>query len=112
MTKKPSNTELKGASPEKYRYISTVAIVRSHPRNECSVFHNHKIRPEVVMQSTLLVGDVWRNYTLRFIHKRTIEMARLLKPGMRIVLDEGRFAERRGRVDSEFWVRRFSTHLK
>ena len=110
MKKQPSNTRSKGDSPEKYKYISTVAIVRSYPRNECSIFHNHKIRPEVVIQSTLLVGDVWRNYTLRFVHKRTIEMARFLKPGMRIVLDEGRFAERRGRRDSEFWVRRFSTH--
>ena len=85
-----------------------MGIVRTYPKHECSIFHEHVVRHEVVVQATIQVGDAWRNYTVRFIHKRTLEVAASLKPGMKIFLEEGRFAERLGRQETEFLVKRFS----
>lgn len=109
MEQKHLNPKSSTNSHQRYRYFSTIAFVRSSPRNECSIFHNHKLREEVVVQATIQLGDKWCNYTVRFIHKRTIEQARLLRPGMKLLLEEGRFEERLGRCDNEFWVKRFSS---
>jgi len=108
MNRQEQKNSVTNNSVPKYKYISTVAIVRTIPRNECSIFHEHKIREEVVVQATLQVGDTWLNYMVRFVHKRTIKQARSLRPGMKLYLEEGRFAERLGRCESEFWVKRFS----
>lgn len=105
------------------KYITARVTIKDKPRNECLIYYyesakkvakkksiekTHHFREEVVTQGIIHGADSSALYTIRFVHPRTIEEARKLKPGQYITVLQGRFHPRHKRDGMEFIVKEFT----
>ena len=72
------------------------------------MYRTTHVQGEVVVFALVQLGDKFLPYQVRFVHKRTLELAGRLRPGMKLILETGCFGYRRGRQDKELRVKRFS----
>jgi len=89
------------------RYVSARATVRTRPHDQCQVVRGNEIWEQVVVGCILHFPDASLPYDVRFTHERTLNEARKLRPGDRLILEQGQFRKRHGRSDAEFRVKRF-----
>ena len=90
------------------RWKQLSAKVISSPTNVCTIQRTTFIQEEVVIKCSILGASPASVYTVRFIHKRTLQFARELKTGDFICLEECRFSPVVGRSESELLVKRAS----
>jgi len=127
-TNKPTDKELWGSTNIPHSQVHFIKIgvtIKTWPLDECTLFNyaaaKHKmkrknitvektneLRMEVVTQGLIRRADTSDLYTIRFVHPRTIEEARKLKPGQYITVLAGRFNPRHGRKGMEFIVKDFT----
>ena len=89
------------------RYVTARATVRTRPHDQCQIVRGSEIWEQVVVGCMLHFPDASLSYDVRFTHERTLNEARKLRPGDRLILEQGQFRKRHGRSASEFWVKRF-----
>ncbi len=127
-TNKLTDKELGGSTSiplSQVHYIKIGVTIKTWPLNEYTLFNyaaaKHKIRKknitvektnelrvEVVTQGIIHGADTSALYTIRFVHPRTIEEARKLRPGQYITVLQGRFNPRHKRDGMEFIVKDFT----
>lgn len=77
------------------------------PKNECTVFRQTELREEVTAEA-VVNADTWSNrYTIRFTNKNSVEQARKLHSGDKILVTKGRFEERHKRAALELRIAEF-----
>jgi len=89
------------------QYVSVRATVLTRPTEQCQVVRGGVLWPQVVVGCVLHFPDDSLRYDVRFTHKRTLTDARKLRPGDRILIEQGQFRRRHGRAGKEFRVKRF-----
>ena len=89
------------------RYVTAHATVRTTPSNQCQIVRGDEIWEQVVVGCSLHFPDASLPYDVRFVHERTLEEARKLRPGDRLFLEQGYFHKHRGRFTTEFRVKKF-----
>ena len=100
----PSLDMLQGQARQ---YVSVRATVRTKPYEQCQIVRGDVIWEQVVVGCSLHFPDASLPYDVRFTHKRTLGEVKRLRPGDRLVLEQGQFRNRYGRADKEFRVKRF-----
>jgi len=128
MTRRTSRKQKPSTSspPSWVPYMEVGVTIKTWPSNECTLFNyaaakhkmkkNHitvektnELREEVVTRGIIHFADTSALYTIRFVHPRTIEEARKLRPGQYITVLQGRFHPRHKRDGMEFIVKEFSS---
>jgi hypothetical protein len=94
------------SSANRWKQLSAKVI--SSPTNVCTIQRTTFIQEEVVIKCSILGASPASIYTVRFIHKRTLQFARELKAGDFICLEECRFSPVAGRGETEILVKRAS----
>ena len=98
----------KGSKPKSNpEYFSIDATVLTPPRHECSVFRGSELREEVTVDAVVHGQDNSARYPLRFTSKASLEIARNLRPGDKILIVRGRFDYRHKRAETELRVAEF-----
>jgi hypothetical protein len=90
------------------RWKQLNAKVISSPTNVCTIQRTKFIQEEVTIKCSILGASEASIYTVRFIHKRTLQFARTLRAGDFISLEECRFSPVAGRSETEILVKRAS----
>jgi hypothetical protein len=96
----------RNSSTNRWKQLSAKVI--SSPTNVCTIQRTTFIQEEVVIKCSILGASPASIYTVRFIHKRTLQFARELKAGDFICLEECRFSPVAGRSETEILVKRAS----
>ena len=79
------------------------------PTETCRMYRNNTAyQKEVLTKCVLIRDDVKTPYTVRFVHDRTLEIAKKLNIGSRISLEQARFKTYPGRKEIELHVKRIS----
>lgn len=91
--------------PAPPRYVSIDVLIRSKPRDECTIFHD-EIRHEVTTTALIYNGNSADLYVLRFIHPKEVQHARQLVVGQKVHVERGQFSYRHGRSEPEFIIRK------
>ena len=104
--KKKLEEKQRTSSPNRWKQLN--AKVVSPPTNVCTIQRTAYIQEEVTIKCAILGASPASVYTVRFIHKRTLQFARELKAGDFICLEECRFSPVAGRSESELLVKRAS----
>ena len=70
------------------------------------LYETNQFREEYVAQGILHGKDITTPYTIRFTNSKTLELAKLLRPGT-LIQAAGYFTDRKGRTTAEFIVKEF-----
>ena len=92
------------SSPNRWKQLNAKVI--SPPTNVCTIQRTTYIQEQVTIKCAILGAGPASVYTVRFIHKRTLQLARALKAGDFICLEECRFSPVAGRIETELLVKR------
>ena len=96
----------RNSSTNRWKQLSAKVI--SSPTNVCTIQRTTFIQEEVTIKCSILGASPASVYTIRFIHKRTLQFARELIAGDFICLEECRFSPVAGRGETEILVKRAS----
>ena len=96
----------RNSSANRWKQLSAKVI--SSPTNVCTIQRTTFIQEEVVIKCSIIGASPASIYTVRFIHKRTLQFARALKAGDFVCLEECRFSPVAGRSETEILVKRAS----
>jgi hypothetical protein len=87
-----------GNKPEaKPRWIRLRVRIVSTPKESCSIQRTDTVEPEVQAHCVIVTDEGATRYLVVFFHKRTLEMARNLKIGDLVDLEECKFQRTPGR---------------
>ena len=106
---KMSNNKKRKALHKPPRYFSVEAVVVMEPTETCRMYRNNMVyQKEVLTKCVLIRDDVKTPYPVRFVHDRTLEIAKKLHVGSHISLEQARFKTYPGRKEIEVHVKRLS----
>jgi hypothetical protein len=98
----------KNATSRTHKWTQLRATVVSSPVHVCTIQRQTIIQPEVIVTCSVYENNKASLYKVRFLHKRTLQLASELKTGDLLLLEECRFSAVSGRKDNELLVKRAS----
>ena len=104
---KRSKPKRAGNKPEaKPRWIRLTVKIVSTPKETCTIRHTDTVEPEVQAHCVIVTDEGAHRYLVVFFHKRTLEMARNLRIGDLVDLEECKFKRAQGRRELAIRVKR------
>ncbi len=92
---------------QKLNYFTIQAVVLMMPTEARRYYRgNTAFQDEVLTQCVLVNGNMSARYPVRFVHDRTLQLAKTLRTGERVLLEQAKFKKYPGRRETEVHVKR------